>query len=217
MSAAPVAAQGRKEYKDEQLLARLIGAAVLLAIAIIVLPFVLDGAGSQREYEYAETLPVEPAKPVLEKSYSSRQPLPEAPGVEDIPIVTTEAPPVFESTVSTAAAAPTVHNTVAATPAPAPAPAVQPTEAVNGSLVSQQVPPGYNIQVASFVKEANAAKLIRRLQAQNLPAFVNQVPGKNGPILRVFVGPIGSQIDALALKNQVDRTYRVESILVTRN
>ena len=190
---------------------------MLLAIAIIVLPFVLDCAGSQREYEYAETLPVEPAKPVLEKSFSSRQPLPEAPTVEDIPVVTTEAPPVFESTVSTAAVAPTVQNTLAATPAPAPAETVQPTAGLSAALVPRQIPLGYNIQVASFVKESNALKLIKRLQAQNLPAYVNQVPGKNRPILRVFVGPISSQIDALALKNQVDRTYQVESILVTRN
>ncbi len=210
MSAAPAIPQGRKEYKDEQLLARLIGAAVLLAIAVIVLPFVLDGAGSQREYEYAETLPVEPARPVLEKSFSSRQPLPEAPSAGDVPTVVTEAPPAFETAVAQQPAVepgaePPVNN-----------PVVQNT-AQAAVLQPQQIPSGYNVQVASFVKEANAQKLVSRLLSENLPAYVNQVQGKNRPILRVFVGPISSQIDALALKNQIDRTYRVESILVTRN
>ncbi len=215
MSAAPAIPQGRKEYKDEQLLARLIGAAVLLAIAVIVLPFVLDGAGSQREYEYAETLPVEPARPVLEKSFSSRQPLPEAPTASDVPTVVTEAPPVFETAVAQqpaveAGAEPPVNNPVEQNPV------VQNT-AQAAVLLPQQIPSGYNVQVASFVKEANAQKLVSRLLSENLPAYVNQVQGKNRPILRVFVGPISSQIDALALKNQIDRTYRVESILVTRN
>lgn len=213
MSAAPAIPQGRKEYKDEQLLARLIGAAVLLAIAVIVLPFVLDGAGSQREYEYADTLPVEPARPVLEKSFSSRQPLPETPSASDVPTVVTQAPPVFESTAvqqpaapptEPAVSSPVVQNPVVQNPAPA-------------VLLPQQIPSGYNVQVASFVKEANAQKLVGRLLSENLPAYVNQVQGKNRPILRVFVGPLASQIDALALKNQIDRTYQVESILVTRN
>ncbi|MEM7255825.1 MAG: SPOR domain-containing protein [Pseudomonadota bacterium] len=214
MSAASVVAQGRKEYKDEQLLARLIGAAVLLAIAVIVLPFVLDGAGSQREYEYAESLPVEPAKPRLEKSFSSRQPQPEPPRVKDVPIVTTQPPPVFESP-AVAQPEPAV-KAVSQPAAPVTPPVTAPAESAS-SLVSRQIPLGYNIQVASFVREANAQKLLDRLSGQDLPAFLNRVEGKKQPILRVFVGPIESQIDALAIKNQVDRTYRVESILVTRN
>lgn len=216
MSAASVVAQGRKEYNDEQLLARLIGAAVLLAIAVIVLPFVLDGAGSQREYEYAESLPAEPQTPRLEKSFSSRQPQPDPPKVEDVPVVSTQAPPVFESPAVPQKPEPAV---IAATQ-PAPVESTQPASALpepSGRLVSRQIPLGYNIQVASFVREANAQNLIDRLASQDLPAFLNRVEGKNQPILRVFVGPIASQIDALAIKNQVDRTYRVESILVTRN
>ncbi len=211
MSAASVVAQGRKEYKDEQLLARLIGAAVLLAIAVIVLPFVLDGAGSQREYEYADTLPVQPPRPTVEKSFSSRQPMPDPPKASDIPVVTTEPPPIFESPGAVAASSPQVVQS-AATPAQ-PAPVTQ----VAGTLTPQPIPPGYSIQVASFVKQANAKKLLDRLAAENLPAYLNQVQGRSQSILRVFVGPIESQIDALAIKNQVDRSYRVESILVTRN
>lgn len=214
MSAAAVVAEGRKEYKDEQLLARLIGAAVLLAIAVIVLPFVLDGAGSQREYEYAETLPVQPDRPVAEKSYSSRQPLPEAPGVQDIPVVTTEAPPVFESPVVVPEAAAALD---AGSVTQEPVVTAEASTSATPALPVTQIPLGYNIQVASFVKEVNARKLVNRLKSENLPAYVNQVQGRNSPILRVFVGPIESRIDALALKNQVDRNYRVESILVTRN
>lgn len=229
MSAAPVIANGRKEYKDEQLLARLIGAAVLLAIAVIVLPFVLDGSGSQREYEYAETFPVQPERPLVEKSYSSRQPLPAGPSIDDMPVVTIAEPPVL----------------AVETPAPSEVgdPATQQPEPVVGAgqavradkrgaaqslsapgrstavvaAANQEIPPGFNIQVASFVKDSNALKLLNRLRQENLPAYVNRVDGKKRTIFRVFVGPLNSQVDALALKNLIDRTYRVDSIMVTRN
>lgn len=204
-------AQGRKEYKDEQLLARLIGAAVLLAIAIIVLPFVLDGAGSQREYEYAETLPVQPPRPNVEKSYSSRQPLSDPPKIEDVPIVSIEEPPVLSSPVVPVAQ--TEQQGLSPVPARQPASPTSP----NSAFEPQAIPVGFNIQVASFVREANATKLLDKLTAEGLPAYLNMVNGKDRTILRVFVGPIQSQIDALATKNQVDRTYQVESILVTRN
>lgn len=216
MSATSVVAQGRKEYKDEQLLARLIGAAVLLAIAVIVLPFVLDGAGSQREYEYAETLPVQPPRAAVEQSYSSRQPLPNPPKLSDVPVVTTEAPPEFKAPASPRQQAGSQIQAPAAARQSANEPAT-PVVSPGTGLVPQAIPLGYNIQVASFVREANAKKLIDRLTAEKLPAYVNQVKGKEQSILRVFVGPIASQIDALAIKNQVDNTYRVESILVTRN
>ncbi len=232
MSAAPLVAEGRKEYKDEQLLARLIGAAVLLAIAVIVLPFVLDGAGSQREYEYAETFPVQPERQVVETSYSSRQPLPEAPSAEDIPVITTTAPPVLaphsppvaksNSSVTTIdqptqAITPSGGNVVSGGNA---ANSVQRDTPAQGSAIvtaaNQEIPPGYNIQVASFLKDGNALKLLGRLRAENLPAYVNRVDGKKRAIFRVFIGPIASQVDALALKNRIDRNYRVDSIMVTR-
>ncbi len=201
-------AQGRKEYKDEQLLARLIGAAVLLAIAVIVLPFVLDGAGSKHEYDYAETIPVQPKRPVVEQSYSSRQPLPKAPTVDEVdallPASMSEEP---IAAVAPAATEPVTAGAIDSTPAAA--------DVLAGG--SRDIAIGWNIQVASFIKPQNADQLLTRLQAEGLASYINRVDGRQRPIYRVFVGPLDNQIDALALKNQVDRNYRVESIMVTRN
>ena len=202
MSGSLLLAEKRKEYADDQLLARLIGAAVLLAIAVIVLPFVLDGAGSQHEYEYAETQPVQPERNVVERSYSSRQPLPAVPVIEEVKI---EKP-------RTAVLADAVEKAEQTTP-------VQPPsfDSADDELETYPIADGWNIQVASFVKDVNAQKLLGRLRKAGLPAYVNEVAGKSRNILRVFVGPIGNQIDALALKNRVDQEYRVESIMVRRN
>lgn len=226
MSGTPLVVEGRTEYKDEQLLARLIGAAVLLAIAVIVLPFVLDGAGSQHEYEYAETLPVEPDRPVLERSYSSRQPLPPAPSdsIEEIVVTVPVVQEAAQAAASAALEKPDLTSAIepvsaASDGAPVQNDAASVVEPQSTDIDARvrQIPSGWNIQIASFVKPENASKLLNRLDKENFTSFVNQINGKQRPIYRVFVGPLANQIDALELKNRIDRKYRVKSIMVKRN
>lgn len=223
-------AKGRKEFKDEQLFARLIGAAVLLALAVIVLPFVLDGSGSQREYEYAETLPVEPQRPVVEKSFSSRQPtvssagsttLGRPPSRESIDVSVPETTSLAGLEESSIESSRTIASTEELTDAVATAASgttatLTQAQPLAGSLQTVPLQPGWSIQVASFVRDANAVKLINKLQVQNLPTYANRVEGKKRPVIRVLVGPFSNQIDALALQNRIDSDYRVESLMVRR-
>ncbi len=203
----------RKEYKDEQLLARLIGAGVLLAIAVIVLPFILDGSGSQQVYEYAEPLPAEPSRPVVERSYSSRQPAqtPESPDNDEATVVSEKlavARPL-QTEADLAGDSTSADGTAVSGDPPAPVQAAP--------LPTISIPVGWNIQVASFVVESNAVNLLEDLKAQNLPAFANAVEGPKGTVFRVFVGPLDNQIDALDLQNRLNRRYRVDSIMVRRD
>ncbi len=222
-------AQGRKELRDEQLFARLIGAAVLLALAVIILPFVLDGSGSQREYEYVETLPPEPPRSsAVESSFSSRQePLPadqpnaaagqtlQAPAREEVQASIPPTTPMTDLPVSR------VLNQNKTTGQLTSA-VVAAAESGQGSVVrapvdgvnSEPLKPGWNIQVASFVRDTNAVKLINRLRRQNLPTYANRVQGSQRTLVRVLVGPFSSQIDALTVQNDIDRDYRVESLIV---
>lgn len=221
-------AKGRKEFKDEQLFARLIGAAVLLALAVIVLPFVLDGSGSQREYEYAETLPVEPPKPVVEKSFSSRQPVVQAPARETVEVRVPEptstadlqAPSVAPTSASpdqgSAQQAGVIRETNRLNTEQLASAVAAAASGDSGVLGSTPVQAGWNIQVASFVRDANATKLLNKLRAQNLPGYANRVAGKTRSVIRVLVGPYGNQIDALALQNRINREYQVESLMVKR-
>lgn len=222
---------GRKELGDEQLFARLIGAAVLLALAVIVLPFVLDGSGSQREYEYAETLPVEPPRPVVEKSFSSRQPVTQpAPTREDVsarvpPTTSTtslQAPPKRVKSGSQPTGSPVkttqqLANQVASAASGGSGNSnVVSASGAGAAISTRSIQQGWNIQVASFVRDGNAAKLINKLRAQNLPVYANRVEGSARTIIRVLVGPFTNQIDALALQNRINRDYRVESLMVRR-
>lgn len=211
--------KGRKEFKDEQLFARLIGAAVLLALAVIVLPFVLDGSGSQQEYEYADALPAEPARPVVEKSFSSRQPVTQLPSADAFEVRVPENTSLIGLTAKETTVTGSERDLTSVV-----ANSQQPTQQVTapaaqlnqGGLSLVAIQPGWNIQVASFVKDEAASKLIRRLQNQNLTAYANLLEGRKRSMIRVFVGPFANQIDALALQNRIDQDYRVESIIVRR-
>ncbi len=200
----------RKEYADEQLFARLIGAAVLLALAVIVLPFVLDGSGSQREYEYAETLPPEPQRPVVEKSFSSRQ------QIEPAPSVDTTSVRIPDTTALTQFQVPDPVPVEAPASFTPPQPANQLDNAGNSALETVPLQTGWSIQVASFVRDENAVKLVEKMRAQNLPVYANRVQGKNRPVIRVLAGPFDNQVEALALQNRIDTAYRVESLIVRR-
>lgn len=239
-------AHGRKELRDEQLFARLIGAAVLLALAVIILPFVLDGSGSQREYEYIETLPPEPPRSTaVESSFSSRQeplrtnkpdtaaglPALETPGRDEVKASVPATTPLTDLPVSrvlnstnttgqlTDSVATAAENGQGRSVSGGSSGNVSGSvpERVNGlasGIDSVPVKPGWNIQVASFVRDANAVKLINRLRRQNLPAYANRVQGSQRAFIRVLVGPYGSQVDALTQQNDIDRDYRVESLIV---
>ncbi len=223
---------GRKEYRDEQLFARLIGAAVLLAIAVIVLPFVLDGSGSQTEYEYAELLPVEPPPPVVEKSFSSRQTVTPPPSTESFNVQLPEttslaglqsagqdlsnsqnSSPAVTAPVNQGGTNPVQYETIGNNTVTNSALAANSNVSAINYLPLQS---GWNIQVASFVRDENAVKLVNRLRAQNLVAYANRVEGKTRTLIRVMVGPYSNQIDVLALQNRIDRDYRVESLVVHR-
>ena len=222
---------GRNEVNDEQLFARLIGAAVLLAIAVIALPFVLDGSGSQREFDFAETLPAEPERVIPEKSYSSRQPVQPVPPAESIDVSVPKTTSLIDLSPGIQSQSDGSNLNAAGTGSgQAPAVEVAAKSSLAGTNVarfSEQIPPagplnlyplqsGWNIQVASFVKNRNAVKLINRMRARNLPAYANQVRGSKGPVVRVMVGPYQNQIDALALQNRIDSEYRVESLMLRR-
>jgi len=207
---------GRKEYKDEQLFARLIGAAVLLALAVIVLPFVLDGSGTQREYDYAESIPVEPPRPVVEKSYSSRQTQP-ALTADQVSVRVPDTTSLTGMTPIPTDPLPNIETTPVAAPVPGNTSAVNNSAVVPQSgLETSEIMAGWNVQVASFVSDANAIKLVKRLQAQNLPVYANRVQGSSRSVVRVMVGPFSNQIDALANRNKIDQDYKVESMIVQR-
>jgi cell division septation protein DedD len=179
---------------DRQLAERMVGAACLLAVLVLVVPSILDG---NRESGSTGPEPVMPEQPGLRThtlsidSGASVPPVPqprEMPGeaagtLPDEEPVTADLPenaPVLPSAPAPEVAQPAVAEPPAAekTAAAAEVPAEAPAVADAGQ---------WYVQLGSFSSKPNAEGLARKLQASGFSATVRK--SGNGKMLRVLVGP----------------------------
>lgn len=176
---------------DERLKQRLVGAAVLVLLAVIFVPMLLDRP-SEREVRIehpqlpsdADTDFSSRIVPLTEPKTPLLQAAPRAPTAPpmDPPKPTEPAEP--EKTVAAAATMPAADEK----PAPAPEPAPQPEPVAKASKVVKP-PTAWAIQLGSFSSADNAVALREKLTKLGYVAFIEtaQVQGKE--ITRVFVGP----------------------------
>jgi len=66
------------------------------------------------------------------------------------------------------------------------------------------------VQVASFGKRANANKLMKRLQAKKLSAFVEQASVDRKTVFRVRVGPEVDHKKAEGIRSRIEREFKLK-------
>ncbi len=203
---------------------RLVGAAVLMAAAIILIPEMLSGPdrASRAEPAAAQTRSDAPIKTyTIDLSHSpSAQPPPavienRAPPPEDSPLAQpTAAQPApgdqakpevsQEPTAASAASEPPSQSSpppVVEQPTVAPpARAAQPPLASAGEAPTS---PRWAVQVGTFSKEANAGRLAKRLREQGQSAFVMPVKSGGAKLYRVRIGPLKDRASAEAALRDV--------------
>jgi DedD protein len=185
---------------ERQLKERIVGATVIVALGIIVIPWLLDGpAQSSRPVERTlelppveqpgrtYTIPLDPAAgpPVAVDSGPIPAPAPR-PGTGAIQRPARETPPA-ELQPTPAEPPPRA----APQPAPQVAPRTPPQPAPQPPAA--QAPAGdgpWTVQVGSFSQAQNAEGLQRQLRGQGFEAFVSRVATDAGSMYRVRVGPV---------------------------
>ena len=198
---------------DRRLLQRIVGALVLVALAVIFVPILFnrDDAGQQIAVD-APAMPETPAAPIIET-----QPVevPE-PAVEAIPedYEIIEEDSVAESGIPT--------NPIDAVPAeaqPAPgapeqavteAPPLMPENAEEQRLDTANLPVSWSVQLASLSSRENAEKLQKTLRSQGYNAYIRSADGMN----RVFVGPLVERAEANRLRDQLQRQHKLDGFVV---
>ncbi len=191
---------------------RLIGAAVLAAVAVLLLPSFFK---EKKDYQ-VNTKSQIPARPnVVAEEFKAPQPVPNiepAPApetmfvpqdsapVEALPEKPIAAAPSSVSASSTAAS----HRSVAAQTSSVPA----------MPLNQQGLPDAWVVQVGSFTTKEAANKLRDDLQADGQKAYVRTTASGNGSISRVYIGPKLDKNQALALKEQMDKRLKVKSMVM---
>lgn len=213
-----------KSYKQ-----RMVGALVLVALAVIFLPMLFTRQDEQRqvtvEAPSAPQAPVMPQVQVEPVVVPEPQALPQEPVPSDDEIADQQA--LSMPIAPAAPAAPAAP--VAAAPAPAakpvtppPAPVAKPAPAqpiaaapakpdttqsrvdANGLSVS------WSVQLASLTSRASAESLQKSLRSQGYNAYIRTADGKN----RVFVGPLIERAEADRLRDLLGRQQNLKGFVV---
>lgn len=208
----------------------MVGAAVLMGIAIIALPMMFDMERAA-PVKVLETIPPRPAvSAVPQVPVTPPQPLQQDPvPVRDLYALptpsgeamvspdqesaaptpsTTTVPPVSEPVVKPAKPADKTAK------APAPAAVSKPTPPATNKLAANGMPQAWVVQVAAMSDQAKANAMIQQLRAKGFTAF--PVPGKigNANTVRVFIGPKLDKAQAMKVKQSVDQAMGLQTMVV---
>lgn len=209
---------------------RLVGTLVLGSLALILIPLLLDGAGVERPplstnippAPAFDTTPLpEPERPAiladsLAPATATETPDPAIPAITAEPLETSPVPetaPVAEA--DTPNAAPPVEEVVTAAAVPSePETAAQSTS--DPALDAAGLPEAWAIRLGSFGNRANADALVARLVTAGHKAYIRPVQTGQGALSGVYVGPLATRADAVALQAELKSRFQISDALVQR-
>ncbi|MBC9250090.1 cell division protein [Pseudomonas alcaligenes] len=187
---------------DKGLKQRIVGALVLVALAVIFLPMLFSREDELRQVEV--DAPAMPEKPVLPEVALEPVTVPEPVAEEEVPPVE----PVPQTPSEPIAAAPT-PVAPAVPPAQAQAAASEPPAASSG-LDASSLPVSWSVQLASLSSRSGAEKLQQTLRSKGYNAYVRSFEGMN----RVFVGPVIERAEADRLRDVLNRQHKLNGFVV---
>ncbi|WP_161865307.1 MULTISPECIES: SPOR domain-containing protein [Pseudomonas] len=194
---------------DKGLKQRMVGALVLVALAVIFLPMLLSRedemrrvvveAPSMPQAPEAAEIVVEPAE-VVEPEQLPQEPVPVEevePQIVEVPEQPKQAPP---PAAQPSKPEPTKTEQVATT-----APAKP-----EGRLDANSLPISWSVQLASLSSRSGAENLQKTLRSQGYNAYIRAFDGMN----RVFVGPLIERAEAERLRDQLNRQHKLSGFVV---
>lgn len=212
---------------------RLLGAAVLIALAVIFVPMFLSGSGPGGDSETVNLqIPPAPDREFQTRVLATDSPSaqPSTPGVvqhESLATVETGSPTRIEqpdAAVALPATAPAPeppHDTPAPTPEPKPSiptPA-KPAETPPAKPASESVAapaaadlPGtaadgtYFVHLGDYSNAKNANDLVATLKSDQFPAFAESSTFRGAATTRVRVGPYASRVAAESVRLKISRS-----------
>jgi len=209
---------------------RLVGAAVLATVAVLVLPILLDGPPEPEQRVVVTQVPVKPQQEFRSRIRPLDQeppaPVAAARGAETEGRVSRSAPAPLALAAPPAAnaeppvAKPKPQPKPAPEPKPQPAPKPKPKPAAEkqpapkAPPAARQVSGGWVIQMASFSSHENATKLRNQLRAKGHAAHVEHYDSPKGKRYRVRVGPELEKGRAETLRDRLHKEFKLRGLLV---
>ncbi|AOS42105.1 SPOR domain-containing protein [Pseudomonas brassicacearum] len=216
-----------KAYKQ-----RMVGALVLVALAVIFLPMLFSRQDEQRQVTVdAPAAPQAPSVPPVQVepvAVPEPQALPQEPVPSDEELAEQSAPsmPIAPAPApAPATPAPAAPNKPSVAPAPAPvpaAPAVKPApsqpitaattkpDTTQSRVDANGLSVSWSVQLASLTSRESAENLQKTLRSQGYNAYIRSADGKN----RVFVGPLIERAEADRLRDLLSRQQNLKGFVV---
>ena len=196
-----------KAYKQ-----RMVGALVLVALAVIFLPMLFSRQDEQRQIQV--DAPTAPAMPEMAQikvepvAVPEPQVIPEEPAPVEQPVVQQQAlapvAPVVAKPAVVAAKPPAVTPAQTVAQAPAKLDTTQKRVDPNGLPIS------WSVQLVSLSNRASADNLQKTLRNQGYNAYVRSSGGMN----RVFVGPLLERAEADRLRDLLGKQQNLKGFVV---
>ena len=174
---------------------RIIGALIIVCLAVIFLPMLFDEPHQQRRERILE-VPSEPEMEPVEIEAPSEPEVPESEQGPEIPMAN--------------------DGQVARDDEPAPAPA--PDESEPTPEVKQEksgaLKGAYLVQLGSFSKRDNAVRLRERVREQGMDAHTETIDNDGKSFTRVFAGPFIAEEDAEAAREKLESDFSLDAMVV---
>lgn len=215
---------------DDGLKQRLVGAIVLIAIAVLFVP-VLFERSSERELDLSSQIPAEPVvvpealdipSPRPQADFPQPKPLdappeaqPESAPAEGLSQSEAERVPDNEPEAVVESTSEPVPPATNVAPEPRAETAASPAQnSPSQPSQSELVPAAWSIQVGSFSEQSRAMALAERLLKDDFRAYVREVESGGKAYHRVYVGPKLNRADAEAEKARLDKALGANTLIV---
>ena len=207
-----------KAYKQ-----RMVGALVLVALAVIFLPMLFSRQDEQRQVTVEA--PAAPQAPAMPQVQVEPVAVPEPQALPQEPVPSDDEIAQQESAVPAVPVAPApAAKPVTPPPAPVPALAAKPATAPAQPITAAPGKPdttqsrvdanglsvSWSVQLASLSNRESAEKLQKTLRSQGYNAYIRTADGKN----RVFVGPLIERAEADRLRDLLNRQQNLKGFVV---
>jgi len=192
---------------------RLIGAVVLVALAVIFLPMLLSGPVERTRVDVPLDVPEEPD--VIDAPALPEPDLPAErdPGAE----LASEPRPLPQEAPATAGSAPAGEMPVPETAGGAAADAAEaPSEPSAEAAAPDRPAGGFAVQVGGFGSRDNALRLRDRLREDDFAAWVDVAEVDGRTMYRVRVGPVSERSEAEALAQQLAEAHELPGLIIAR-
>ncbi len=214
----------KQPTSDNRLKQRLVGAIVLVSLAVIFIPMMLGGKGGFDQLITSSNIPPKPeeGRRVVEIPLHEVPPRPEKKPVTTVVVdeYTRELPENFVPARSedkqkavvdaepSEKAAPAPHSKPVEKP---PVAEKKPAKPAKSTVAGE--PRAWVVQMGSFSERANAMVLRDRIRAKKYPAYVEAVATGKGTIYRVRVGPERTRAKAEALQAKLRKVFNLNGMV----